>query len=60
MPLVKIELDQRTYNTLIAVTIREWRPTQWQAEMLLRRTIQQEGSAYEPVAARTEKAIARD
>jgi hypothetical protein len=48
MPVVKIELDQHTYETLIAVAIREWRPTQWQAEVLLRRAIYQESSAYEP------------
>ena len=45
MPIVKIELDQQTYETLIAVAIREWRPTQWQAEVLLRWAISQESSA---------------
>ena len=44
MPVVKIELDQHTYETLVAVAIREWRPTQWQAEMLLRRAILRESS----------------
>jgi hypothetical protein len=48
MPVVKIELDQVTYETLIAVAIREWRPTQWQAEMLLRKAIREESSAAEP------------
>jgi len=48
MPVVKIELDQDTYETLIAVAIREWRPTQWQAEVLLRKAIRQESSAAEP------------
>jgi hypothetical protein len=48
MPVVKIELDQHTYEALIAVAIREWRPTQWQAEVLLRRAIYQASSAYEP------------
>ena len=48
MPVVKIELDQHTYETLVAVAIREWRPTQWQAEVLLRKAILQESSAYDP------------
>jgi hypothetical protein len=47
MPVVKIELDQHTYETLIAVAIREWRPTQWQAEMLLRKAILRESSDQE-------------
>ena len=47
MPVVKIELDQHTYETLVAVAIREWRPTQWQAEMLLRKAILRESSDQE-------------
>lgn len=44
MSTFKIELDQTTYEKLLAVAIREWRPTQWQAEMLLRKAILQESS----------------
>lgn len=47
MPLVKIELDQHTYEVLLAVALREWRPTQWQAEMLLRKAILRESSDQE-------------
>lgn len=47
MPTFKIELDQATYETLVAVAIREWRPTQWQAEILLRKAILRESSDEE-------------
>ena len=47
MPICKIELDQSTYEKLVAVAIREWRPTQWQAEMLLRKAILRESSDQE-------------
>src|SRR5262249_10191397 len=48
-PVLKIELDQHTYEALIAVALREWRPTQWQAEMLLRKAIRQIGLASQSV-----------
>ncbi len=53
MPVIKIELDQCTYETLVAVAIREWRPTQWQAEILLRKAIRQKSSAHDPAAQTT-------
>ena len=53
MPVIKIELDQYTYETLVAVAIREWRPTQWQAEILLRKAIRQESSAHNPATQTT-------
>jgi hypothetical protein len=42
MPILRLEIDQKTYESLIAVAIREWRPTKWEAEMLLRRAIHHE------------------
>ena len=48
MPTFKIDLDQETYNKLLAMALRERRPTQWQAEVLLKQAVLQEGSAHEP------------
>ena len=42
MPPIKIVLDQMTYEKLVAIAFRELRPTPWQAEILLRRAIQQD------------------
>ena len=42
MPTLKLELDQETYEALITVALREWRPTVWEAARLLRRAIHQE------------------
>jgi hypothetical protein len=39
MAIFKIELDQSTYEKLVAIAIREIRPTAWQAELMLRRAI---------------------
>lgn len=55
MPICKIELDQSTYEKLVAVAIREWRPTQWQAEVLLRRAILLESSDPHTQGDRSEK-----
>ena len=44
MPLVKIALDQTTYEQLVAIAFRELRPTQWQAEILLRQAIRQDAA----------------
>jgi hypothetical protein len=45
MPVIKFDLDQHIYEKLVAVAIREWRPTHWQAEWLLRKAIIAESSA---------------
>jgi hypothetical protein len=44
MPICKIELSQTVYEKLVAVALHEWRPTQWQAEVLLRDAILLESS----------------
>jgi len=44
MPFVKIALDQTTYEKLVAIAFRELRPTQWQAEILLRQAIRQDAA----------------
>jgi hypothetical protein len=52
MAICKIELDQDTYNKLVAVALREWRPPQWQAEWMLREAIiaaSREGVSDAPV-----------
>jgi hypothetical protein len=41
VPMLKLELDQQSYESLIAVALREWRPTVWEAEFLLRQAIYQ-------------------
>ena len=47
MPTFKIELDQQTYEYLVAVAIRERRPTQWQAEMLLKTAVLREAGVQQ-------------
>ena len=44
MAICKIELDQDTYEKLVAIAFRELRPTAWQAELMLRRAILRDDS----------------
>lgn len=55
MPTLKLEIPQETFEQLLAVASRDWRPTVWQAEWLLRRAIAAEvGKDHEaPVPATT-------
>jgi hypothetical protein len=36
MPLLKVQLPQATYEQLLTVADRAWRPAVWHAEWLLR------------------------
>jgi hypothetical protein len=47
MPVLKLQLPQDTYEQLLAVAHRAWRPTVWQAEWLLRKAIREEHNANE-------------
>ena len=48
MPTFKLDLDQKTYEKLLAIAMRERRPTRWQAEMMLTRAVAQEEDEDEP------------
>jgi hypothetical protein len=39
MPIVKLDLDLPTYEKLAEAAVRELRPVQWHAWVLLRRTL---------------------
>lgn len=41
MPKFKLELDQETYEKLLAIAFSERRPTEWQAEVLLTQAIRE-------------------
>jgi hypothetical protein len=47
MPVLKVQLPQSTYEQLLTVADRAWRPAVWQAEWLLKRAIEQEYDAGE-------------
>jgi len=36
MPLLKLDVDNTTYESLVALALRELRPIPWQAEKVLR------------------------
>lgn len=50
MPMLKIEIPQETFEQLLIVAARDWRPTVWQAEWLLRKAVQTEYDAGAPPA----------
>ena len=39
MPVIKFQLDQQSYELLVQVAVRQWRPTVMQAEVLLKKAI---------------------
>ena len=41
MPVIKFQLDQQSYELLVQVAVREWRPTVMQAEVLLKKAIRE-------------------
>jgi hypothetical protein len=47
MPVLKVQLPQTTYEQLLTVADRAWRPAVWHAEWLLRRAIQEEYNSDE-------------
>jgi hypothetical protein len=42
MPTFKLDLDQKTYEKLLTIALRERRPTRWQAEVMLTQAVAQE------------------
>ena len=42
MPVLKVQLPQTTYEQLLTVADRAWRPAVWHAEWLLRMAIEAE------------------
>jgi hypothetical protein len=51
MPTLKLEIPQESFEQLLRVAHRAWRPTVWHAEFLLRKAIQEEYDAGERDAA---------
>ncbi len=47
MAVFKVELDQDTYEKLVAISFRECRPPSWQVEWLLKNAIRAEHDAGE-------------
>lgn len=45
MAIFRVELDQDTYEKLVALSFRECRPPSWQVEWLLRKAVQEEYDA---------------
>jgi hypothetical protein len=47
MPVLKVSLPQTTYEQLLTIADRAWRPAVWHAEWLLRKAIEEAYDAGE-------------
>lgn len=60
MPRVTIELDQATYERLIVAAVDDLRPIAWEAEHLLRRTLQRRWRSSVPESNRDQRPAKRE